>query len=348
MRSLQHVPSHVLAHNALGCSLLERNRVRAACDSFRRALRHGGGFAEARSNLGRALLTLGEFEEGWKNFEYVHTSHSMRHGGRKLESVDFAGKTVLLYGEGGLGNIIQFARYATLLAERGAMVVFESPLALAGLLRTVPGVSHVIVDGEAPPPFHAHGSIMSLPRIFGTTLDTIPNRVPYLSADAVLIERWGERLLAIEGFKIGVVWQAEQRNPYGKLRTVPLAHFAVLAQVPGVRLISLQKDWRGFAAFGLTAFPELDTASGPFMDTAAIMRNLDLVITADTSTAHLSGALGVPVWVAIRHAPDWRWMLDREDSPWYRTMRLFRQTRPGIWRDVFERMAESLRTLTGG
>ena len=129
---------------------------------------------------------------------------------------------------------------------------------------------------------------------------------------------------------------------------MPLAHFAVLAQVPGVRLISLQKDWRGFAAFPLTAFPELDTANGAFMDTAAIMQRLQLVITADTAAAHLAGALGVPVWVALRHAPDWRWMLDRDDSPWYPTMRLFRQTRAGIWRDVFERMAAALGKLTNG
>jgi hypothetical protein len=147
-RATQFQSDHLSPANELGCALLEQNRVGEVCESFCQAVRYGNGLAEARSNLGRALLTLGEFEEGWQNFKYLHTSRVLRHGGRKLDGTDVGGKSVLLYGEGGLGNIIQFARYATLLAERGAKVVFESPPALARLLKTVPGVERVIVDGE--------------------------------------------------------------------------------------------------------------------------------------------------------------------------------------------------------
>ena len=368
------------AHNALGCILLEKNKAREACDAFRKAIELCPNFNEAKSNLGRALLTLGEFQGGWRWFAYLHSATVPRHAGRPLEELmrdrpandqermtndesitnnkgpmtkdeELFGKTVLLYGEGGLGNIIQFARYATLLTQRGARVVFESPACLVNVLKTVPGIDQVIADGSAPPTFHAHASIMDLPRIFGTTLDTVPATIPYLTPDAELVERWLRKLetkSAIANRKleirrrVGICWQAEQRTSYGRQRTIPLAHFAVLSQIPHVRLISLQKGWRGHAAFPIDVMPGLDEAHGAFMDSAAIMKHLDLVITADTSIAHLAGALGVPVWVAVRHVPDWRWMLHRSDSPWYPTMRLFRQATPGVWREVFEAMAKEL------
>ena len=380
-------PGYAPAHNALGCILLEQNKAREACETFRKAIELWPDFNEAKSNLGRALLTLGQFPEGWHYFGYLNHTRIPRHVGRSLEQLlqsregqrdrwtegrrgkermdagakdngrmtkdkELFGKTVLLYGEGGLGNIIQFARYATLLAQRGARVVFESPACLVNLLKTVPGIDQVIADGEVPPTYHFHASIMDLPRIFGTMLDTVPATIPYLSADPELVAEWRERLSHSNSAvsnqhsaisrRVGICWQAEQRTSYGRQRTIPLAHFAVLSQVPGVQLISLQKGWTGSAAFPLIHFPDLDETRGAFMDSAAIMKHLDLVITADTSIAHLAGALGVPVWVAVRHLPDWRWMLGRTDSPWYPTMRLFRQATPGVWREVFEAMAKEL------
>ena len=173
--------------------------------------------------------------------------------------------------------------------------------------------------------------------------------MPYLEADSGLTEHWREELAGIDGFKIGIVWQTSLRFVANRWRSIPLAEFAPLARQPGVRLISLQKGF-GSEQIGAVDFPvldfagRLDEAAGPFMDTAAVIRNLDLVVTSDTAIAHLAGALGAPVWVALNHANDWRWLRDRDDSPWYPTMRLFRQSGAGRWADVFQRMADALAT----
>ncbi len=177
-------------------------------------------------------------------------------------------------------------------------------------------------------------------------METIPAEVPYVFADPGLVEKWREELGGIEGFKIGIAWQGNPQYRGDRARSVPLAHFAVIARVPGVRLVSLQKGPGTEQLAGLPGAVEvldlgnrLDEAAGPFMDTAAVMRNLDLVIASDTAAAHLAGALGVPVWVALPTASDWRWLLDRDDSPWYPTMRLFRQSRCDDWDEVFARIA---------
>jgi hypothetical protein len=196
---------------------------------------------------------------------------------------------------------------------------------------------------------------MSLPAIFATTLATVPAQVPYVFADSDLTELWRERLGTHGGFKVGIAWQGGRRYAGDAYRSLPLRHFAPLARIDGVRLFSLQKGPgseqladlpEGFAAtdFG----PELDAAAGAFMDTAAIMQNLDLVITSDTATAHLAGAMGLPVWVALNACADWRWLDDREDSPWYPTMRLFRQSRLGDWDELFERIAGELQKVVAG
>jgi hypothetical protein len=189
--------------------------------------------------------------------------------------------------------------------------------------------------------------LLSVPGALGTTASTIPCKIPYLSADPDLTDRWRQELAAIAGFKIGIAWQGSPDYPSGRWKAIPLAHFAPLASLPGVRLISLQK---GFGAEQVAAvgFPlldlsgRLDEAAGAFMDTAALIRSLDLVVTSDTSIAHLAGALGAPVWVALGFSPDWRWLLKRDDSPWYPTMRLFRQKTMGGWSDVFERIANAI------
>jgi len=344
-------------HNDAGCALLDQLKIPAAIEQFRQALRLRSDFPEARMNLALALLTLGEFEEGWRHFEYPRTGPA-RHVGQVWSGEDLAGKTILLWAEGGLGNVIQFARYATLVAALGGKVILECQPALKRLLATVPGISQVINcplaggagKGETPPPFHFHAPLTRLPRIFGTTLQNVPAQVPYVSADPTLVKHWGREMKRIKGLKVGIVWEAEQATWYGRQRSIPLEHFAALASVPGVSLVCLQKGFSGptcgarsrTATFPLTILADLDGSRGAFMDTAAVMQHLDLVITADTSTAHLAGALGVPAWVALRTPGDWRWMLDREDSPWYPTLRLFRQRRRDDWQGVFERMAAEL------
>jgi len=184
---------------------------------------------------------------------------------------------------------------------------------------------------------------MSLPRLFQTTVETVPATVPYLFPDAGLVEKWRQRLAPVHGFKIGISWQGNPNHEWDRHRSIPLKEFAAIARLPGVRLISLQKgagtEQLKSAGFEVLDFgDELDTTSGAFMDSAAIIRNLDLVITVDSAIGHLAGALGAPVWLGLAAIVDWRWMLQRDDSPWYPTVRLFRQTKLGDWRSVFARM----------
>jgi hypothetical protein len=200
------------------------------------------------------------------------------------------------------------------------------------------------------PAFDVHAPLLSLPRILNTTLETIPATVPYLEPKPELLKQWHRKLDQLDGFKIGIAWQGNPTFRSDRFRSVPLRSFAPLAEIPGVRLISLQK---GFGSEQLAEvrelFPvidlgnDLDAQTGPFMDTAAVMKNLDLVITSDSATPHLAGALGVPVWMATPFAPDWRWLLERSDNPWYPTMRLFRQKETGNWESVFQEIGTALR-----
>jgi ADP-heptose:LPS heptosyltransferase len=223
---------------------------------------------------------------------------------------------------------------------------------LTRLLAGCRGVETILPLGAPLPQFDVCAALLSLPLIQGTTLETIPNEVPYVAADPQLIEHWRLRLAAFDEFKIGIAWQGSPRYKNDRARSIPLASFQALAEVPGVRLFSLQKGL-GIEQIAAAADrvplvdlgPELDVEAGPFMDTAAVMTNLDLVVAPDTSIAHLAGALGVPVWIALPHVAEWRWLADRDDSVWYPTARLFRQPEAGDWADPFRRMADVLRPL---
>ena len=232
-------------------------------------------------------------------------------------------------------------RYARQVKQRVGTVIVECQPPLASLVRTCPGVDQVVVEGDLLPEFDVYAPLMSLPAMFRTTLETIPAETPYLFADAQSEARWQTDLERGGTFKIGIVWQGDAKHRRNQFRSIPLQYFLRLAQLPSVRLHSLQLG---------PAREQLDRLSDPlpiidladrltdFGVTAAIVRNMDLVIACDTAVAHLAGALAVPVWVALPSAPDWRWLLDRDDSPWYPTMRLFRQTVPGDWEDVFQRI----------
>ena len=218
------------------------------------------------------------------------------------------------------------------------------------LLRAGPGIDQLVAHGAPLPDFDVQVPLMSLPGVFRTTLTTVPADVPYLSTDPALVERWQCKLEGTAAFKVGIAWQGNPSFPGDRLRSVPLAHFAPLARVEGVTLFGLHKgSGREQIPGAARQVPlidlgeRLDEASGAFMDTAAVVKNLDLVVTSDTAVAHLAGALGVPVWVALPVGPDWRWLIDREDCPWYPTMRLFRQRRLHDWEEMFERMAAELR-----
>ena len=350
------------AHNALGAALLELGRVEEASESFDQALARDPGHAEARVNRAMSLLTRGRLLEGFAAFEsrLDHPVWRRRLAGKRWEASEktatagpglseaaapAAGSTVLLYAEGGLGNAIQFVRYAPLLARRGVRVIVECRRELVKLLSTVAEVEQVVGFGQALPHYDCYAALMSLPALMGTALDTVPATVPYLSAQPDRIQRWSSIMRQFSGFRVGMCWQGEQTPAHRRNRSLPLASFAPLAQVPDVKLISLQKGCAVDAKFPMVELPGLDeSGSGAFLDTAAVMKHLDLVITCDTSIAHLAGALGVPVWVALRFAADWRWMRECEDTRWYPTMQLFRQDRSGDWAGVPAGMARVLET----
>jgi tetratricopeptide (TPR) repeat protein len=343
-------PDFAEAHNNLGNALYAQGRWAEAEAAFREALRRRPDHADAHTNLGILLIFQGRFAEGWAEYEWrwrsagrtQRTFHRPAWDGSPL-----AGRTILLYTEQGLGDTLHFIRYATVLKRQGATVVLECPAGLWPLLRTCPGVDAWANPDQPPPRFDVHAALLSLPHLCRTTLTNVPAEVPYLTADPALVDQWRERLSGLTGFRIGIAWQGNPRHPE-KQRFMPLRSFAALAAVPGMRLVSLQKGTgrEQLAADGAPPVfdlgPDADTTAGTFMDTAAVMRNLDLVLSADTAVVHLAGALGVPAWVALPALPNFRWMLEREDSPWYPSLRLFRQPRPGDWATVFGRMAALL------
>ncbi|HEX4146491.1 MAG TPA: tetratricopeptide repeat protein [Pirellulales bacterium] len=348
-------PQYSDAHYNLGFILREQGRLDEAAARYERALELRPDLADAQLGLAGRYLAEGDYERGWALYEQraripgvVRLPNVPRWNGEPL-----AGRSLLLVAEQGMGDTLLILRYARLLKERGARVVLAAHAALGRLLAAHPDLDEVLAlrPVEELPRCDFCLSLMSAPSAFGTTVDTIPRDVPYLWADPELIENWRRELAAIEGMKIGIVWQGSLDYPSDRWRSAPLAQFEPLARVPGVRLISLQK---GFGAEQLAGvdFPVLDLASrldqgaGSFMDTAAVIRNLDLVATVDTAIAHVAGALGAPVWVALPFSPYWIWLRERDDSPWYPTARLFRQTALGEWPSVFEQMAGALRAIT--
>ncbi|MBV9122006.1 MAG: tetratricopeptide repeat protein, partial [Planctomycetes bacterium] len=348
-------PDYPEAHNNLAVALAEQRKLTEALPHYAEAIRLRPDYADAHKNRSLAWLVLGDFTQGFEEFEWRWKSKGFlpRSFPQPLwDGSPLEGRTILLHGEQGIGDILQFVRYAPLVQEHGGRVLLECPGGILPLLRTCPGIDRLLTAGTPLPAFDCHLSLMSLPRVLGTTPATIPGNVPYLFADPGLIAYWQQELGDRNTFKVGIVWQGNPKFPADQYRSFPLARLAPLAQVPQVQLFSLQKG-PGVEQMAAVAdqFPvvdlggRLDQNTGAFLDTAAVMKNLDLVVTCDTAAGHLAGALGVPVWLALSYAGDWRWLLDREDSPWYPTLRLFRQSRLGDWETVFDRMAEELKKL---
>lgn len=350
--AIRLAPDSSGAYNNLGNVLADRGRFVEAVASYDHALRIRPGYQEARKNRGQTLLAAGDYARGFADFEArFHSSQhtGQTHSGPRWQGEPLDGRKILLHTEQGFGDTIQFIRFAALVQDRGGRVLVECDPPIVRLLSGCPGIDRLIAIGAPLPKFDFQAPLMSLASILGTTLETLPARIPYLFADSALVERWRPELAAIPGFKVGIAWQGNPKYPLDRFRSMPLAQFEPLAQIPGVRLISVQKGpgteqlcalGHRFPVIELSGF---DESAGAFTDTAAIMKHLDLVITSDSAVAHLAGALGIPAWVALPRAPDWRWLRGREDSPWYPTLRLFRQTETGKWSNVFERMAEQLR-----
>lgn len=346
-------PEHADAHNNLAITLAQIGRFPEAIEAYGEAIRLNPDQPIFRRNRALAWLTLGDFDKGWPEYEYRWKCPEFTqrdYPQPRWRGEPTSGKTILLYAEQGLGDTLQFIRYARFVKRPGTTVLAEVQAPLARLLAKVEGIDRVIAMGQPLPPFDLHCPLMSLPGIFQTTVDSIPNKVPYLDPDPERVNFWRSQIESFPEFKIGICWQGNPKQHSDRLRSIPLIHFAPLTRLRGVQLFSLQKEPGAEQLREMAnAMPiinlarRLDLSGGAFLDTAAVMSHLDLVITCDTAIAHLAGAIGVPVWVALCAAPDWRWLENRDDSPWYPTMRLFRQSKLGRWDDVFERMAEEIK-----
>jgi len=321
-----------------------------ALASYDRALTVRPDFAAARHNEALCRLLMGDFERGWKmhesRWETKQLKAKRRHFSQPLwlGSTGFAGKTILLHAEQGLGDTIQFCRYVPRVAKRGGRVVLEVQRPLHELMRTLAGTAEIVSAGDPLPDFDVHCPLLSLPSAFGTERETIPSAMPYLEAPSSAVMDWATRLRAKRGARIGLAWAGNPGHNNDHNRSIGLARLLPLLDIDAT-FISLQKDVRAEDASVLADRSDLlhfGDALTDFCDTAALISNLDLVIAADTSVAHLAGALGKPVWVLLPLVPDWRWLLDRTTSPWYPTARLFRQDDTRRWDRVIGRVREAL------
>jgi tetratricopeptide (TPR) repeat protein len=343
------------AHYNLGVIFEELRKLDDAESSYNRAIELRADYVEAHWNRSRVRLLRGDFERGWPEYEWrwkvLPTTrrpiNTPMWDGRQLD-----GQTVLIQIEQGFGDTFQFIRYAPLVKARGAKVVVECQKNLINLVRTCPGIDKFAVLGEQLPPCDFYAPLLSLPGIFKTTLETIPAQIPYLHADDALRAQWAQRLEELRGLRVGVAWHGREGQGKYRHRDIPIERIAKFAELPSVSLVNLQKD-EGLELRSAMSDPknvydpgsDIDTATGSFMDTAAIVTNLDLVITSDSVIAHLAGALGATVWVGLDFTSDWRWLLHRADSPWYPTMRLFRQHTPADWDGVVKEITTALRLL---
>jgi Flp pilus assembly protein TadD len=361
--AVRRTPGDESSNTNLANSQLRQGKVTAAQSALDATLKVNPTYAEARKAQALIWLLLGDFERGWPAYEWrwrCEENGPPRYAQPVWDGSPLGDRTLLLNCEQGLGDTLNFIRYAQVVKRgRGGRVVFVCPPPLVKLLARTPGIDQLVPQKTAPPEFDVWAPLLSVPGILETRLETIPADIPYLFADEALVDKWRRKLEGEAGFKIGIAWQGSKDHQADVQRSVRLAEFAHLAEVPGVSLYSLQKGYGSEqiaeldgrfldGQFIVREFDErLDETAGAFMDTAAVIRNLDLVITSDTSIAHLAGGLGVPVWTALCYSPDWRWLRKREDTPWYPSMRLFRQPVLGDWGSVFHAMAAALREDCG-
>jgi tetratricopeptide (TPR) repeat protein len=335
-------------HLNLGICLRETGRINEALAYYERKLPTLASVG-AHAHYGHALLTAGKLRQGWPQYEFRWLQDpllSLRGRYRKpvWSGQDLRGRTILLRSEQGIGDVIQFIRYAPHVKALGATVILQLRKNIGVLAKSFPGVDKIVAPGESLPDFDFFIHLMTLPMVFGTDIDTVPAHVPYLRPESDRAARWRVRMRD-DAFKVGLVWAGDPDHLRDRYRSIPLAMLAPLAQVEGVRFYSLQKG-RPAQQVGSTpsfaSIVDLAPELYDFADTAAVIGELELLICVDTSVAHLAGALGMPVWVLVPTPADWRWLEGREDSPWYPTMRLFRQVGQGDWDEVIGRVKTAL------
>lgn len=352
--AIAELPNYAEAYASRAVAYSETADLEHALADFSRATALAPNDPSFKWNQAISMLLAGDFERGLSGFEWRpegRLGSAPRPSGPYWLGESLANRTILLRAEQGLGDTIQFCRYVPLVAAMGARVILDVQPQLKPLLANLEGVNHLIARGEKAPAYDCLCSLLSLPLSFHTRMETIPANVPYLKAQATRMREWRERLAIKDNvLNVGVAW-AGRSGRIDSGRSIPLHFFAPLSCVANVRLISLQKE---FGIDQLAHLPDgmrvetlgdFDASGEAFLDSAALLESLDLVVTSDSAIAHLAGALGRPVWVALKFAPDWRWLLKRDDSPWYPTMRLFRQQRLDDWTDVFAMIAGELQKL---
>ncbi len=346
-------PADAEACNYLGNACRELGLHSEAIESFDEAIRRNPAYAEAHYNRSQELLLCGDWREGWKEHEWRWKAKGLGMPPREFAQPEWDGSalgtgTLLLYAEQGLGDTIQFMRYVPLAAARCASLVVECQPQLAGLLRSAAGSARTVPRGEPLPSFDAHLSLMSLPRVFDTTPDSVPWNGPYLRSDPRRAEHWKRELVPGARRHVGISWAGRPQYWDDRKRSIALALLAPLARLEHVALYSLQ--W-GEGRSQLESLPpgmrvvDFGDRIRDFDEMAALAGCLDLVVSVDSSATHLAGALGIPAWLLLAYAPDWRWLLERESSPWYPSVRIFRQAADRRWEGVVQRVATELAAL---
>lgn len=357
----QLIPNNPSILYNIAFTLKKLGRLADSIPYYNRTLEINPEHAEAMFSRGLAYLVVGDFEKGWAGYEWRYSRPSQgslrTYDQPRWDGSDLDGKTILLHAEQGLGDTFQFIRYAKLVKEKNGIVIAAVQKPLVTMMKQCKGIDHVVSQDDPLPHFDVHCPIMSLPYILKTRIDTVPNDIPYLYADEKLVADWKEKLSHDKNFKIGICWQGNDNYATPLLRatvaqkSVHPRQFEPICNVPGVSVYSLQKmtgtdqlkeipDTMHIITFD----GDFDQSNGRFMDTAAVIRNLDLVITVDTSLCHTASGLGTPTWVMLPNPADWRWMMDRTDSPWYpNVLRLFKQPTPGDWETMIQEVAQELR-----
>ena len=352
--ALREQPQNAELHANLGTLLQSTARHDEALACFDLALMFDPECTTAHYNRSMSLLSQGKWLEGWADYEYrwgLSGQVKRQYRQPRWDGAPLGSRTILVWAEQGLGDMIHFVRYAQVLKEQGARVVLECPPHVVPLFRSVAGIDQIITEGDLVPAYDVQAPLLSLPGLLRTTPQSVPAEVPYLRAPAERIEHWRRALGSEPLYRIGISWRGSARHAHDHWRSVPLERFAPLAAVPGVSLVSLQKGpgseevaaLGGRFAVWQTSDDEPSDSAEALLNTAALMSCLDLVVSVDTAVAHLAGALALPVWLAVSALPDWRWLRRGRETAWYPTMRLYRQQKLSKWRKVFARMARDLR-----
>lgn len=350
-RAIEINPNIAETYSNRGGALKELGRLDDALASYERALQLKPDFVRGKYNLALSRLLMGDFVRGWEGYEWRWKEAQLEKSrtnfteplwlGREI----LAGKTILLHSEQGLGDTLQFCRYAKMVRELGARVILEVPKPLLGLLKNLDGVAQLVAKGSALPTFDYHCPLMSLPLAFKTDLETIPAPDNYIASDPSKVLAWQNRLGAKTKPRVGLAWRGSPKQSSDRHRSVGLAALLPLL-CPQIEWFSLHKEVRESDARLLSSRADIRHFGDEmdFVETAAVVELMDLVISVDTSIAHLAGSMGKPLWVLLPYIPNWRWLLDREDSPWYPSARLFRQDRRGDWDTVTQNVKQELRT----